>query len=143
MKVQIKRLSKAHPLPAYATSGSVAFDLGPAEDAVIEPGAMQFLPTGVVICTPPGYMLMIAARSSTYLKYGLVLANSVGIVDQDFCGPDDEIKLQVRNATDQPVRIAKGTRIAQAMFVKIERGEWEEVEKLDNPSRGGWGSTGH
>jgi dUTP pyrophosphatase len=66
----------------------------------------------------------------------------VGIIDQDYCGPNDEIKLSLYNFGDAPVTLARGERIGQALFVKIERGEWNEVTTIDGPSRGGFGSTG-
>ena len=143
MKVSIKPLRPDIPLPQHHTVGSVAFDLAPCDDAIIGPGEIKWLPTGLVICTPPGYMLMIAPRSSTAMKWGLQNPSSVGVIDQDFCGAKDEIKLCVRNFTDKPVTITKGTRLSQGIFVKIDKAEWEELEKLDAPSRGGWGSTGH
>ncbi len=142
MKVKIYRKDKSASIPAYQTPGSVAFDLSPSEDAVIAPGEIKLIPTGLVICTPPGHMLVIAARSSTPLKKGLMIANGIGIIDQDYCGPDDEIRLQVRNFTDKPVEIKKGDRIAQGLFLKLDQIEFEEVTSLDSKSRGGFGSTG-
>ncbi len=142
MKIRIKRLRADIALPEYKTPGSVAFDLAIADDATIAPWEIKLLGTGLVVCTPPGYMLMIASRSSTSMKFGLQLANSVGIIDQDYCGPQDEVKLQVRNITDKPVTVPKGTRLAQGIFVKIDKAELEEGE-LQQESRGGFGSTGH
>src|SRR3989338_4950915 len=142
MKVKIFRKDQSVPIPTYQTAGSVAFDLSPSEDTVILPNEIKLIPTGLVICTPPGYMFLIAARSSTPLKKGLVLANGIGIIDQDYCGPDDEIRLQVRNFTDKPVEIKKGDRIAQGLFLKLDQIEWEEVSDLSEQSRGGFGSTG-
>ena len=142
MKVKIFKKNPEVPIPAYQTAGSVAFDLSPSEDAVIPPHEIRLVPTGLVICTPPGHMLAIAARSSTPLKRGLMIANGVGIVDQDYCGPDDEIKLQLLNFTDKPVEIKKGDRIAQGLFLTLDRVEWEEVTELSSKTRGGFGSTG-
>ena len=129
-------------LPAYHTSGSVAFDLAANEDMVIPPREIRLIPTGLVICTPENHMLLVAARSSTPMKKGLMLANGIGIVDQDFCGPDDEIKIQVYNFTDKPVEVKKGDRLAQGLFLHLERVEWEEITSLPEKSRGGFGSTG-
>ncbi len=142
MKVKIFRKDKSVSIPDYQTAGSVAFDLSPSEDAVIPPHEIRLIPTGLVICPPPGHMLVIAARSSTPLKKGLMIANGIGIVDQDYCGPDDEIKLQLFNFTDKPVEIKKGDRIAQGLFLKLDRIEFEEAPQLDSKSRGGFGSTG-
>lgn len=142
MKIKIKRTDNSIPLPEYKTPGSVAFDLSPSEDTVIPPHEIRLVPTGLVICTPTGRIFVIAARSSTPLKKGLMIANGIGIIDQDYCGPDDEIKLQLLNFTDKPVLIKKGDRIAQGLFLTLDRVEWEEVTALDGKTRGGFGSTG-
>ena len=142
MRVRIHRKDPTVSIPAYQTSGSVAFDLSPSEDAIIPPHEIKLIPTGLIICTPPGHMLLIAARSSTPIKKGLMIANGIGIVDQDYCGPDDEIKLQLFNFTDKPVEIKKGDRIAQGLFLKLDHVEWEEVRQLNAKTRGGFGSTG-
>lgn len=144
MQVKIKRLISDIPVPQYQTNGSVAFDLASACDMVINPHDIALVPTGLVISTPPGFMLMLASRSSLPLKKGLTLANCVGIVDQDYCGPQDEIKIQVINLTPAPVEIKKGERIAQAMFVNICRAtlmEMENADALSAENRGGFGST--
>lgn len=142
MQVKIYRKDPSIPLPQYQTPGSVAFDLAAAEDTIVPPHEVRLIPTGLVICTPPRHMLLIATRSSTPMKKGLMLANGIGIVDQDFCGPEDEIKIQVLNFTDQPVEIKKGDRLAQGLFLQLNRVEWEEVTSLPSNSRGGFGSTG-
>ena len=71
-----------------------------------------------------------------------MMAHGIGIGDPDFSGDHDEYKAPLWNFTDQPIVVERGDRIAQGMFVKFERAEWEEVEKLDNKTRGGFGSTG-
>lgn len=142
MNIKIKRLSPDIPLPQYQTPGSVAFDLASAADMIIAPRDIQLVPTGLVIATPPGFMLMLSPRSSLPLKKGLTMPNGPGIIDQDYCGPEDEIKIQVINLTDKPVEIKKGERIAQAIFVSIARAILEETEITAEKSRGGFGSTG-
>ncbi len=87
-------------------------------------------------------MLMIASRSSLPIKKGLILANGVGILDQDYCGPADELKLELFNITEKEVEIKRGERLAQAMLVKIEKADFEEMNIENNESRGGIGSTG-
>lgn len=141
MRVRITRLDPGVPLPSYATADSAGFDLAANEDLVIEPGAIALVRTGLVVQAPKGHFLALLARSSTPLKKGLILANSVGVVDPDYCGPADEIKLEFLNITSQPVRIAKGDRLAQGLFLPFARVEWEEAPP-DAASRGGFGSTG-
>ena len=142
IKVRFKRIDPEVAPPEYQTGGSVCFDLAPSEDAVIAPGEIKRLKTGLVVETPPGYMLMVAARSSTPKKLGLMMAQSVGIVDQDYSGDADELLLQMYNFTDQPVAVKKGARIAQAGFVRIDQAELVETTETMSESRGGFGSTG-
>ncbi len=141
MKVKIKRVDKSLPLPKYETDGSVGFDLLCRESAEIAPHSIVLIPANVIVETPPGYMLMICMRSSTPRKVGLMMAQGVGIVDNDYCGEEDELKIQVYNFTDEPVKIERGSRIAQAIFVRVDTAEWNEVDQMTTPSRGGFGST--
>ena len=86
--------------------------------------------------------LGIFARSSTPLKRGLMVANGVGIVDPDYCGPADEMKIAVMNFTDAPVTVRRGDRIAQGIFLAAPRVTWDEADQLRDDSRGGFGATG-
>jgi dUTP pyrophosphatase len=85
--------------------------------------------------------LGIYARSSTPLKRGLMVANGVGVVDPDYCGPDDEVKIAVMNFTTAPAAVRAGDRIAQGILLAAPRVTWEEAEELRADSRGGFGST--
>jgi dUTP pyrophosphatase len=71
------------------------------------------------------------------------MPHGVGIIDQDYCGAEDEIRLQVMNFTTEPVTVARGERLAQGLFVRTERAEFLEVADLGQETRGGFGSTGH
>jgi len=141
MKVKIKRIDKSLPMPEYLTPGAVAFDLYSRIDVVVKPKSVERLPTNFIIEIPKDYMLEIKDRSSTLKRKGLLV--STGFIDNDFCGEDDEILLQVYNLTEEEVKIEKGERLGQGVFVKIEISEWEEVSEMNNNSRGGFGSTGH
>lgn len=142
MIIDIKRVDKDLPLPKHETPGSVAFDLLVRQSTAIEPGKIVLVPMNVIVCTPPGYMLMLAPRSSLSRKKNLVMANSIGVIDQDFCGPGDEIHCQLWNIGPETVTVERGERLAQGVFVKIERAEWNETDDLGPASRGGFGSTG-
>lgn len=136
---------KIHPdavIPEYKTAGACAFDLSTIEDAVIQPGEIVRLKTGLVICVPKDFVLIIAARSSLPGKFGLCVPQGIGIVDNDFCGSSDEILLQLMNFTNHPVEVKKGDRLAQGIFLNFAKAEFQEVVKLTNPNRGGFGSTG-
>jgi dUTP pyrophosphatase len=141
MRLRITRLTPSVPLPTYATAGSAAFDLAAAEDVVIGPREIKLVGTGLVVGVPPGYFLGIFARSSTPLKRGLMVANGVGVLDSDYCGPHDELKIQLLNATDAPIEVKAGDRLAQGIVLQSPRVEFEETEATA-PSRGGFGSTG-
>src|SRR5512145_1882280 len=124
--IRIRRLQPHVALPAYQTTGSAAFDLAASEALTIAPGEVRLVPTGLVIEIPPGMFLGIFARSSTPLKRGLMVANGVGVVDSDYCGPADEIKIPVMNFTQAPVDVAAGDRIAQGILLAAPRVDWEE-----------------
>ena len=143
MTINITRVDKSLPLPEYQTSGAVAFDLYSRIDVTIKPKNIELIPTNLIVEVPEGYMLMIAARSSTPIKKGLVIKNGVGIIDQDYHGPEDELRMQVFNFTDNHVEIKQADRLAQGILVKIAKAEFEEVDKDDGASRGGFGSTGY
>src|SRR5262249_46896865 len=98
--------------------------------------------TGLIIEVPTGHCLAIFARSSTPLKRGLMVANGVGIVDPDYSGPNDEIKIQLLNFTDAPVDIARGDRLAQGIVLPAPRVRWVEVPQIRETRRGGFGATG-
>jgi dUTP pyrophosphatase len=142
MKVKIKRLDSALPLPTYATGGSVGFDLLARLDITIPPKAIALVPTNVIVEVPVGFALVIASRSSTPKKYGLTPPHGLGIIDQDYCGPEDEVRILVRNFTENEVLVRRGDKIAQGIFVRTERFEFEEVVAVNNKTRGGFGSTG-
>ena len=140
--VDIFRIHPDAQIPEYKSLGACAFDLCPIEDALIQPGEIVRLRTGLVICVPQGYTLLIAARSSLPKKSGVCVPQGFGIIDNDFCGPEDELLIQLLNFTDKPTHIKKGDRIVQGMFVPFVRSQFTEVTRLIKPSRGGYGSTG-
>jgi dUTP pyrophosphatase len=132
------------PTPEYGTPLSAGFDLAPADDVALWPGDTGLYPTGLIIQAPVGHMLMIVPRSSTWRKWGVCLANTVGIVDEDFCGPEDELQLYLYRPAKMasPVKIPAGTRLAQGIFVPITRGVFVQQDEPIAKTRGGWGSTG-
>ncbi|MEK6853775.1 MAG: dUTP diphosphatase, partial [Nanoarchaeota archaeon] len=67
--------------------------------------------------------------------------HGIGVIDNDYCGEEDEIKVQVYNNSSNIAKVEKGERIAQGIFVKVDRFEWEETDKMGK-TRGGFGSTG-
>ena len=141
--IRISRLDPSVALPQYQTPGAAGFDLAASADVIVAPGTIALIPTGLVIQVPSGHFLGIFARSSTPLKKGLMVANGVGVVDEDYCGPADEVKIQVLNFTAEPVQVRRGDRIAQGLIIAVARAEWqEESGDLRPGSRGGFGATG-
>lgn len=141
MKVRIKRIDESLPLPVYETNGAVGFDMLCREDSVVGPHSLARLPSNLVVKVPEGYALFVTLRSSTPKKKSLLIPHGIGVIDNDFCGKDDEVLIQVYNFSDNEVVISKGEKIAQGIFVKIDRVEWEEAE-MEGETRGGFGSTG-
>ena len=142
MNIKIKRFDKELPLPKRQTDGAAAFDLTAREEVAIEPGKVGYVFVNIAVETPTEHFLMVAARSSTHKK-GLMMANGVGIIDPDYSGNEDELKVAYFNFTGEPVIVEKGERIAQGTFIKITHPEWEEVDEMPNKTRGGFGTTGN
>lgn len=141
MKLKIKRFDKTLPLPVHKTDGAVAVDLYSRLDVEIKPKEIAYIPMNVAIKIPDGYFIMQAPRSSTH-KLGLMAVNSIAVFDRDYCGNEDEYLFAAYNFTDKPVSIEKGTRLSQLVLIKCENFEFDEVDDMSAPSRGGFGSTG-
>lgn len=141
MKVRIKRIDKSLPLPIYETDGSVGFDILARKTVTVDAGKIELIPSNVIVEVPKSYMLVVASRSSTPRKKGLTQPHGFGIIDHDYCGPDDEVKIQVYNFSGQAVTIERGEKIAQGVFVRVDKFDWQEVDSIRGESRGGFGST--
>lgn len=123
-------------LPARATKESAGYDLCAAKDVVIQPGRKVVIPTNVAAYMNADEVLFVYPRSSFSIKYDLMLANGVGVIDADY---KKEILVCYRNMGNKPFRIKKGDRIAQGVFVKYIKVTGDTA----NGSRsGGIGSTG-
>jgi dUTP pyrophosphatase len=142
MKVKIKRIDSNLPLPMYESPGAVGFDFLAREDTHVEPKAIALVPGNIVMEVPDGYMLAVFSRSSAPKKKGVMLPHGVGVIDSDYCGPDDEIWIQVWNFLEKPVTIHRGEKIAQGIIIPVIRAEWEETDEMKAANRGGRGTTG-
>ena len=100
------------------------------------------IPANLIVRVPDGHALILASRSSTPLKKGLSTPHGIGVIDCDYCGPEDELRVQVYNFTEAPVTVARGERVAQALIVPTAHCELVETETPAAKSRGGFGSTG-
>lgn len=141
MKVHIRRVDKGLPLPEYKTAGAAAMDLAVRESATIEPHSITVFPLNISLKPPQGHFVLMAARSSLR-KRGLMLANNVGILDEDYAGDGDEYLAALYNFTDSPVQVERGDRVVQIIVLPYDKVTWQEVDTLDSPDRGGMGTTG-
>jgi dUTP pyrophosphatase len=141
MEIPIRRFDTNVPLPEYKTPGAVAMDCTVRESVIIAPQSIGYAFLNFALKPPAGHFVMLAPRSSLH-KRGLTFANGVGIFDEDYCGDEDEYKAILFNFTNEPVEVAKGDRIAQIVFIPYTKVTLAEQDALDNPSRGGLGTTG-
>ncbi|MFN3567328.1 MAG: dUTP diphosphatase [Caldimicrobium sp.] len=144
MQVKVWKKDPRARLPERSTEGSVGYDLFALEDTEISPFELKLVRTGLVIQTFPPYALFIFPRSSLYKKKNLIMPNSAGIIDFDYCGEKDEVKIPLLNLGKEKALIKAYEKIAQAVFLKIAYPEIKEIsyEELPKISRGGFGSTG-
>ncbi len=143
MIINFKKLHPAALLPAYQTAGAAGFDLALIEDLEIPPRSIVKTSTGLVVQIPAGYFLLLASRSSNTTKKGITLANGVGVLDSDYCGPADAINLVLQNITDSPVSLKAGDRVAQGVVIPTPQVTFHELTAdIALPNRGGFGTTG-
>ena len=125
----------------YVDGRSDWIDLRAAEEVALKAGEFKLIPLGVAMALPEGYEAHLAPRSSTFKNYGILQTNSVGVVDWSYRGDNDEWKMPVYATRD--VTIEKGARICQFRIVENQpKLNFVQVEHLDSPDRGGFGSTG-
>lgn len=116
-------------------------DLRSAERVELKQGEFRLISLGISVQLPEGYEAHIAPRSSTFKKWGILQVNSVGVVDESYCG-DQDIWMMPVYATRDTV-IEENDRICQfRVLEKMPEIDFETVEHLDSPDRGGFGSTG-
>ena len=148
MELKIKALSpkigNEIPAPHFATEGSAAMDLCACidSDVSIAAGARAIIPTGLAIALPSAeYVALICARSGLASKFGITMANGVGVIDSDYRG---ELRVALFNSSDSDYTIHDGDRIAQLMVLPVVQPQLQFVEELDETARGcgGFGSTG-
>ena len=142
ISVQVKRLDETLPMPQCQTEGSVGYDLCARLDTLIQPGEVKLIPLNVIVKCPVDHMILLALRSSTPRKKGLAIPNGIGVIDQDYCGPNDELHAQVINFTQVPVTVERGERICQMLFIPVITPLLTELKVISGSSRGGFGSTG-
>lgn len=116
-------------------------DLCTAEETVIKPGCSKLVSLGVSMELPKGYFAILVPRSSTFEKHGIMMVNSVGVIDNGYCGDGDVWGFKAY--APKGAKVPAGVRIAQFMLVPEMPQVWfNEVDCLGNGDRGGFGSTG-
>lgn len=133
-------INAAAVIPAYKSTLAAGFDIAVIDSATIYPGERRLFHTGLIIKPPLGHWTMIVPRSSLQ-KRNLMLANQVGVVDEDYCGPEDEILIFLRNLGERPQEVVAGDRVVQGIFIEGVRANFH-FEGMVGVSRGGFGSTG-
>ena len=137
--IKLKMLADIEPPEAIEQGDWI--DLRAAETILIVKGEFKYIQLGVAIQLPEGYEAIVAPRSSLFKRRGIIMTNSIGIMDESYCGDNDEWKIPAYATRD--ILIPKGERICQFRIVKHQPEiEFEIVDTLGNPDRGGYGSTG-
>ena len=139
IKIKIKHLSDMDTL--YEHENGDLIDLRASEDVWMKKGEFRLIPLGVAMKLPKGYKAQLMPRSSTYKNFHIIQVNSVGQIDNSYCGDNDEWKFPALAMEDTIIR--KGDRICQFEIVPVMgEVEFEEVDTLESKDRGGFGSSG-
>ena len=139
--IRIKYHSDQIDRLAYIGGKSDWIDLRAAEEVTMKRGDFRLVDLGVSVQLPPGYEMLIAARSSTFKNYGLIQTNAVGVVDESYCADEDHLMWPCYATRDTVIHV--NDRICQFRIIAHQPAIiFEEVETLGNQARGGFGSTG-
>ena len=139
LKVKIQKIDPEIKIPSYAHAGDAGMDLYAAKDTIIKQGERKVVATGIKMEIPAGHVGLIWDKSGLASKNGLKIMG--GVIDSTYRG---EVGVVIINLGDQEYRVEKNTKIAQMLVQRIENVEIEEVNNLENSSRGegGFGSSG-
>ena len=141
MKIKIKYFTDKIDRLEYIEGKSDWIDLRCAEDVELKQGEFKLSPLGVAIELPAGYEAHVVPRSSTFKNYGIIQTNSCGIIDETYCGDNDQWLMPVLAMRDTKISI--NDRICQFRIMKNQpKIEFEETDVLGGTDRGGFGSTG-
>ena len=141
MQIQIRYFTDQIEPLRYVDGKSDWIDLRAAETVELKAGQFRLIPLGVGMKLPEGYEALVAPRSSTFKNFGVLQANSLGIVDESYCGDNDQWRWPAYAVRDTVIHA--GDRICQFRIIEHQpKLEFCPVEHLDGPDRGGFGSTG-
>lgn len=140
LQIKVKYFDKEIPKLQKIKQGDW-IDLRAAETVELKQGEFKLIPLGVAMELPKGYEAHVLPRSSMFKNFGVIQTNSMGLIDESYCGDNDQWFLPVLAMRD--TKIEKGERICQFRIVKkMPEINFVEVKKLEKPDRGGHGSTG-
>lgn len=140
MQIKIKYFTDQIDKLTKITQGDW-IDLRSAETIALKAGDFKLIPLGVAMQLPAGYEAHIVPRSSSFKNWGILQTNSIGIIDNSYCGDNDQWLMSVYATRDTIIN--QNDRICQFRIVKNQEPvEFITVEHLDNSDRGGFGSTG-
>ncbi|MBR1875517.1 MAG: deoxyuridine 5'-triphosphate nucleotidohydrolase [Lachnospiraceae bacterium] len=141
MELKIKYFTDKIDRLEYIDGKSDWIDMRAAEDIELKKGDFKLIPLGVAIELPKGYEAHMVPRSSTFKNFGIIQTNSCGIIDETYCGDNDQWYLPVLAVRD--TRISVNDRICQfRIFEHQPKITFTEVQRLGGKDRGGFGSTG-
>ncbi len=139
--IKIKYFNEQMERLAYIEGKSDWIDLRAAEDVVMKRGDFTLIPLGVAMELPQGYEAHIVPRSSTFKNFGIIQINHMGIIDESYCGDNDQWKFPAYALRD--TEICAGDRICQFRIMEHQPAiHFEEVSSLEHEDRGGFGTTG-
>lgn len=139
-KIRIKYFTDKIEKISKITQGDW-IDLRAAEDVELKAGEFKLIPLGVAMQLPDGYEAHVVPRSSTFKNFGIIQTNHFGVIDCSYCGDNDQWRMPVYALRD--TKISVNERICQFRIMKNQPElEFEEVDRLGTPDRGGFGSTG-
>ena len=140
MEIKIKYFADIEPIQ-FIGGKSDWYDLRSAEDVEMKAGEYRLIKLGVGMQLPKGYEAHMAPRSGTFKNYGIIQANSVAVIDESYCGDNDEWLYPAIALRDTVIH--KNDRICQFRIMEHQPPiEFVTVEHLDGKDRGGFGTTG-
>lgn len=140
-KIRIKYFSDEIEKLTYIDGKSDWIDLRASEEVSLKAGEFRLIPLGIAMELPQGYEAHIVPRSSTFKTWGILQANSMGVVDCSYCGDNDMWRMPVYSTRDTVIHV--NDRICQFRIMENQpKISFEQVEHLGNADRGGFGSTG-
>ena len=139
MQIKVKYTRSVAPIERIKVGDWI--DLRAAETVYIDGGEFAMIPLGVAMELPKGYEALVLPRSSTFKNYGILMVNSMGVIDESYCGDNDEWQFPAYATRDTIIQ--KNERICQFRIIEHQPEiEIVPVDMLGNPDRGGVGSTG-